>query len=146
MLPEQRRRDDEQRQDRHHRERQPPVEQEQDDRRADQRQRVLDQAGEPVRDELVERLDVVREAADDHARAVALVEAEGEPLQVAEEARAEVGEDPLADPAREVGLRVGHPPACDARGEEEGDDDVEPRRGAAVDGVVERVLGEERRR
>ena len=33
-----------------------------------------------VGDELVERLDVVRHAADDHAGAVALVEAEREPL------------------------------------------------------------------
>ncbi len=69
-------------------------------------QRVLDERGDAVGDELVERLDVVRDPADDHAGAVALVEAEREPLQVAEEPVAQVGEDPLADPAGEVRLRA----------------------------------------
>ena len=85
-----------QRQDGQRREREPPVEEEEDDRRADEGERVLDEARDAVGDELVERLDVVRQPADDHARAVALVEAEREPLQVAEERVAEVGEDPLA--------------------------------------------------
>ena len=56
-------------------------------------QRVLDEARDAVGDELVERLDVVREPADDDAGAVALVEAEREPLEVAEEPVAQVGED-----------------------------------------------------
>ena len=56
-------------------------------------ERVLDERRDAVGDELVERLDVVREPADDHAGAVALVEAEREPLQVAEELVAQVGED-----------------------------------------------------
>ena len=47
-----------------------------------ERQRVLDEARDAVGDELVDRLDVVRQPADDHAGAVALVEAEREPLQV----------------------------------------------------------------
>ena len=66
-------------------EREPPVEDEEQDRRADEGERVLDEAGDAVRDELVERLDVVRQPADDHARAVPLEEAEREPLEVAEE-------------------------------------------------------------
>ena len=53
-----------------------------------------------VGDELVERLDVVRQAADDHAGAVALVEAEREALQVVEEAVAQVGEDRARRPSR----------------------------------------------
>ena len=44
------------------------------------------------------------EPADDHARAVALVVPEREPLQVAEELVPQVGEDALAGPAGEVGL------------------------------------------
>ena len=80
------------------------------DGRADEHQRVLDEARDAVGDELVERLDVVREPADDHAGAVALVEAEREPLQVAEELVAQVGEDPLARPAGEVRLRVARDP------------------------------------
>ena len=67
---------------RQRREREPPVEEEEDDGGAEQEQRVLDQARDAVGDELVERLDVVRDPADDHAGAVALVEAEREPLQV----------------------------------------------------------------
>ena len=96
---------DEQRQDRHRREREPPVEEEEDDRGAEQGQRVLHEARDAVRDELVERLDVVRQPADDHAGAVALVVAEREALQVAEQLVAKVGEDALAGPAREVRLR-----------------------------------------
>ena len=87
------------------REREPDVEEEEDDRGADEQQRVLDQAGDAVGDELVERLDVVRDPADDHAGAVALVEAEGQALEVGEEPVAEVGEDALPDPAGQVRVR-----------------------------------------
>ena len=125
MLPEERGRDDERRQDRHRREREPPVEEEEDDRRADEGERVLDEARDAVGDELVERLDVVRQAADDHAGAVPLVEAEREPLEVAEERVAQVGEDALARPAGEVRLRGGGCDRAEAGGDEERDD---PRR------------------
>ena len=72
-------------------------------------ERALDERRHAVGHELVERLDVVRQPADDHARAVALVEAEREPLQVAEELVAQVGEDALARPAGEVRLRGARP-------------------------------------
>ena len=84
---------------------------------------VLDEARDAVRDELVERLDVVRDPADDRARAVALVVAEREPLEVPEELDAQVGERTLADPAREVGLRGGEDERGDAGGDEHGDDE-----------------------
>ena len=113
-LAEDRRREAHQRDDGAGREREPPVEDEEDDRRADQRQRVLDEARDAVGDELVDRLDVVREPADDHAGAVALVEAEREALEVLEEAHAQVGEDPLADPAGHVRLDVVHRPVREA--------------------------------
>ena len=86
-------------------ERQPPVEEEQHDGGAEEDERVLDEAREAVGDELVERLDVVRDAADDGAGAVALEEAEREPLQVAEEPDPEIREPALADPAGEVRLQ-----------------------------------------
>ena len=41
-----------------------PVEEEEDDRRPEQNERVLDEARDAVGDELVERLDVVRDPAD----------------------------------------------------------------------------------
>ena len=50
-----------------------------------EQERVLDERRHAVGHELVERVDVVRQAADDHAGAVPLVVAEREPLQVAEE-------------------------------------------------------------
>ena len=50
------------------RERELPVEEEQDHRGADERQRVLDERGDAVGDELVERLDVVRDPADQRRR------------------------------------------------------------------------------
>ena len=46
------------------REREAPVEEEEDDRRADEHQRVLDEARDTVGDELVDRLHVVCEAID----------------------------------------------------------------------------------
>ena len=126
---------------RHHgqrREREPPVEEEQHDRRADERQRVLDERRDAVGDELVERLDVVRQPADDHAGAVALVEAEREPLQVPEELAAQVGEHALAGPAGEVRLRVAEPDPEDAGGDERDDDPAEQLRVAALD-LVDRA-------
>jgi hypothetical protein len=58
------------------RECEPPVEQEQDDRGAHKYERVLDEAGDAVRHQLVECLDVVRDPADDRSGAVSLVVAE----------------------------------------------------------------------
>ena len=82
-------------------------------------QRVLDEARDPVGDELVERLDVVREPADDHAGPVALVEAERQALEVPEEQVAQVGEHPLAGPAGEVRLHRGRGQVGDAGDDEE---------------------------
>ena len=91
-----------------------------------------------VGDELVERLDVVRDPADEDAGAVALVEPERQPLQVAEEVVAEVGEHPLAGPAGEVRLRVGEDDADDADRDERDHDPAEravPRAADLVDGA-----------
>ena len=120
---EERRCDQHQRQHGQRREREPPVEEEEDDRRAEQEERALDERRHAVGYELVERLDVVRQPADDHARAVALVEAEREPLQVPEELVSEVGQDPLARPAGEVRLRRARSEVQHSRHNEEHDDD-----------------------
>ena len=125
VAAEQHRADAHHRDHREGREGESPVEDEQQDRRADQRQRALDERRDAVRDELVERLDVVRQPADDHPGAVPLVEAEGQPLEMLEEGRAQVGQHALADPARQVRLRVGHAPVREAGEEEERDDQVE---------------------
>ena len=74
-------------------------------------QRVLDGRVEPVGDELLERVDVVRQARDQPAGAVALEVAELERLDVREEVAAEVGEHALADPGREVRLRDSRRPS-----------------------------------
>ena len=139
-------RDAHERDDRACREREPPVEDEQQHGRADERERALHERRHAVGDELVDRLHVVREAADDHARPVALVEAEREPLQVREELVAQVGEDPLPDPAGEVRLDVRHAPVRETGGDEDADDELELRAGVPVDRVVERVLRQVRRR
>ena len=132
------RRHDHQRQDGQGREREPPVEEEEDDRRPEQEERALDERRHAVGDELVESLDVVRQPADDHARAVALVEAEREPLQVAEERVPEVGQDPLAGPAREVRLRRARSEVQDAGDHEEHDDDRQRAQVVLRDPVVDR--------
>ena len=127
-------------------EREPPVEEEQDHDRAEQQQRVLEQRRDALRDELVERVDVVREPADDDACAVALVVAEREALEVAEEAVAQVGEDALSRPACEVRL-CGAGAEVDEPGDDERADDPAERREVAFrDAVVDGELGEIRRR
>ncbi len=83
-----------------------PVEEEEDDGGADEEEGVLDEARDAVGDELVERLDVVRDAADVRARPVALVVPERQLLEVPEEPDAEVREAALADPAGEVRLEA----------------------------------------
>ena len=113
------RRDGHEREDGEGREREAPVEEEEDDRRADEQERVLEEARDPVGDELVERLDVVRQAADDDAGPVALEVAEREALEVAEELVAQVGEDALARPAGEVGLRHAREEVGEAGDDEE---------------------------
>ncbi len=133
-------------QDGQRREREPDVEEEEDDGGAEQEQRVLDQARDPVGDELVERLDVVRDPADDHAGAVALVEAEREPLQMPEELVAQVGQDPLAHPARQVRVRGGEGERDDGRADEEDDDPGQPVQVEVFDPLVDRQLRQVRRR
>src|SRR5205823_2646426 len=140
VLAEERGPDGQRRHHRQRREREPPVEEEEDDRRAEERERVLDEARNAVGDELVERLDVIREPADDHARAVALVEAERESLEVAEKQIAEVGEDPLAGPAGEVGLRRGGADRREACGGEGRDDPPELLEVAVQRAVLDREL------
>ena len=130
--------------DHHRRECEPPVEEEEDHRRADERQRVLDEGAHPVGHELVERLDVVRQPADDHAGAVALVEAQREALQVAEEMVAQVGEHALAGPAGEVRLRVREDDPGHAGSDERGHEPVELRR-VPVLHLVDREADEVRR-
>jgi hypothetical protein len=71
-----RRRQAHQREHDERRERKAPIEEEEDDDRPSEDERVLNEARDAVRDELVEGLDVVRDATDDRARPVALVEAE----------------------------------------------------------------------
>ena len=122
----------------------PPVEDEEQDRRADQRQAVLDEARDAVGDELVDRLDVVRQAADDHAGARALVEAERKPLQMAKEADAQVGQDAFADPAGEIRLHVAHRPVEQSRQHERADDPPELAEVVLADAVVDCVLRKER--
>ena len=95
-----------------------------------------------VGDELVERLHVVRDPADDRTRPVALVVAEREPLQVREQPLAQVGEDALADPAGEVRLGGGEDERADPRKEEEHDDLREPVEIPLRDPLVDGELGE----
>jgi len=139
---EDRRSDRHRRNHRQRRECQSPVEQEQDDGGPDQDQRVLDKRGDSVRDELVERIDVVREPADDHAGAVPLVETQRQALEVLEEPVPEVGEDPLARPAREVGLRGRRDEVRETRDEEQRHDHRERVQVLLADPVVDRELRE----
>ena len=139
------RREGHERQDEERREGEAPVEQEQHDDGSDEDERVLHEARDAVRDELVERLDVVRDPTDDCAGPVPLVVAERQALQVAEELDAEVGERPLADPAGEVGLSTRQDEGRDACSHEGDDDERERVEIAGLDAVVDGELGQIRR-
>ncbi len=128
------------------RERESPVEEEEDDGGSEQEQRVLDQARDAVGDQLVECLDVVGDPADDHAGAVALVEAEREPLQLAEELVAKVGEDALAGPPGQIRVGGGEGEGEQRRGEEQDDDLRQPAEVAGADPLVDRELRQVGRR
>ena len=144
--PERERADRQHREDEEGQQRQLEVEHDQDHRRADQRQRRAEQRHHAVGDELVERLHVVGQPRDQHAGLLARVEADRQRLQVREELDPQVLQHPLADPAREVGLRVGRAPV-DQRGDQEGDHDPGQRlQVARHDAVVDRQLGQRRRR
>ena len=139
------RRDAHEREDDERRESETPVEQEKHDDRADEDERVLHEARDAVGDELVERLDVVRDAADRRAGAIALVVAEREPLEVAEELDAQVGERALADPARVVRLRGRERERRDPGDDESDDDEAQRPEIARLDAVVDGDLREVRR-
>jgi hypothetical protein len=82
----------------------------------------------------------------EHAGLAALVEADGQVLQVAEDAQAQVLQRPLADPADEVRLQVGRAPEHE-RADDEGDDDEgQDAAVAGDDPVVDGELGQRRRR
>ena len=118
------------------------VQDEQDDHDPQQGQARLDERGQAVLDELVERLDVVGHPADEHAGAIARVEAHRQRLQVGEQLEPQVLERALTHPADEVGLGVGGD-AVDDRGDEEDDHDpVKRRRVVAADALVDGQLGQ----
>ena len=81
--PERQRAERQHREDEERQQRQLDVQHEQDRGRADQRQRRAEQRHHAVGDELVERLHVVGQPRDDHARLAARVEADRQRLQVA---------------------------------------------------------------
>ncbi len=127
------------------REGEPRVEHDQEEGCAAEQQRALCERRDAVGDELVDRLDVVGHPADQDTGPVPLVEAERKLLQVAEELLAEVGQDPLPDPAGHVRLDVGHAPVREREEDEQGHEKREIGPRLAVDRVVEGVLCEERR-
>jgi hypothetical protein len=143
--PEPRGREAHEREDHEGRQRETPVEEEENDHGAREEERVLHEARDAVGDQLVERLHVVGDPADDRARAVALVVAEREALEMPEELDPEVCESPLADPARVVGLCGRKPEDRERRHEERDDDERDRLQRAVVDAVVDHDLGEERR-
>ena len=118
------------------------VEDEQDDDDADQGQDAGEHRHDAVGDELVERLDVVGHAADQHPGAAPGEEADRHRLKVDEDALAQVLERAGPDPADQVGLQVGGGRVED-RDDEEGDDDqVERGDVAGLDPGVDRLAGQ----
>ena len=110
------------------------VEEEQNRAGDDQGQHVAHRRGQTIRDELLECLDIVRQTRDQDAGALSLEVAHREALHVREEVAAQVGQDALADPARQVRLRA---PQADA-------DDADQHHGAGDKGEQARVARDDR--
>ena len=139
------RRNRHQRQHRQGGERELDVEEEENDRRPEEEQRVLDEARDPVGDELVECLDVVRDPADDHACPVALVEAERQPRELGEELVPQIGEHALPRPAGQIGVHGREDERGDRSAEEDHDDQGQPGEVLVLDSLVDRQLRQVRR-
>ena len=71
---------------------------EHDDDDAAQHQGIADQGDDALREQLVDRRDIVHHPRDGHADDVGVVVAQREPLQVVEQVAAQVGEHALPDP------------------------------------------------
>ena len=94
-----------QRQHREGDQRQPPVHPQHDADDADQHERVAEHRDHAGREQLVERVDVARDARHQPADRVAIVVGHVEPLQVAVDRHPHVEHDALADHLRDPGLR-----------------------------------------
>ena len=144
--PKRERAERQQREDEEGEQRELEIEHHQDHHRPDQHQGRAEQRRHAVGDELVERLHVVGEPRDDHAGLAARVEPDRERLQVREELDPQVLQHPLADPADEVRLDVGGAPVDEGADQEREDDEGERREVARHDPLVDRELGQRRRR
>ena len=137
--------DERRRQDHERDETEAPVEDEQADDRGEQRERVDDERGQPLREHVRERVDVGGEPRDDPARLLLREVAQRERRQVIEEVAAQAEHDVLADagePAHE--RRLQHPRE---RVDHQVEDHVaaEPCLVVALHALVDRVLHDQER-
>ncbi len=133
-----------QRKDEERQQRQLGVEHDQDDDCSQQRQTRLEESHDGVGDEAVQCLHVVGHARYQHACRAALIKAHGQRLQVREDADAQVGQRPLADPAHEVGLRVGHAPHQQRRDQKRHHDQCQCGGVVLLDAAVDRGSRQQR--
>jgi hypothetical protein len=143
--PERERRERQHREHEEREQRQLEVEDHEDRRRADERQGRAEQRHHAVGDQLVERLHVVGQPRDQHARLPARVEAHRQRLQVREQLDPQVLQHTLADPADEVRLCIGRAPVDDRAREERDHHEREHRQVAGRDPLVDRQLRQRRR-
>ena len=101
------------------------VEEEHDHDDADKGQRALEESHDPRADQLVERVDVVRDPRDQHAWPVSGEETDRHLLQMGEDPQPQVLQRSLADPSDEVGLDVARSPEEKRGADERGHDHVE---------------------
>ena len=110
-------------------ERQPPVHQEHRRHDADEHEHVAEDRDDARREQIVERVDVGRDARHQPADRIAIVEAEVEPLQVAVHLHAQRVHDALADRLQDVRLAVLEGEAGDEQAGKERGPGGEGRRG-----------------
>ena len=131
--------------DRQHDERELGVDGEQHDEGAGDGQRARNQERHATDHERIERGQVVGQARDQGAGAGAVKEADGQALQVREDALAQVAQEELADLADEPGLGVGRAPEHEHAEPERDAELVQVRRGVALEHVVDGLPGQVRR-
>jgi hypothetical protein len=121
-------------------ERELPSRDEEHDRRADHHERVAQEHGKTVADDLLQHGRVVREARDHLARARGLEERRLEPQDVVEHRAAHVGDDALAEGHHEVKAQPGRGREQRREREHRAQRLVQRARGRARQPVVDHVL------
>ena len=137
---------DQQREGQERDQRQRCIEEQHDHDHSDQRQQARDKSHNSIGHQRVQRLDIIRQARDQHSRSAAGKEADRLRLNVCVNALPKILKRSLSDPTDEVGLGVTGRPKNERGDDEGGDDHGECAGVIGANTVVDRAPGQVRGR